>query len=128
MTIEEANLRLITASAAFTKIHAKLDDECLNIPVYDVNAEGEKGAIAKAWNALRVTCDYLPQESTEILALLREQISPAGTQAGINYHQSEVIKILNLRKSAIIDGMRAIRPYGSEAQRQNIDRLLLAFG
>ena len=126
-SIEDARIILSQTSTNFANIHNKLANECSAIPDYDLNATGINGAYAKVWHALKVNCDYLPQESTEVLALLNEQISPIGTQEKINYHQSEISKIIELRKSVMIEGLQSLRPYGTDAEKQNIDRVLAVF-
>lgn len=77
-------------SSKFAVIHNKLNDECATIPNYDLNSSGSKFAQAKAYDALKVTCDLLPQESIEILSLVNAQISPTGTQTQIDYHSNQI--------------------------------------
>ena len=111
------------ASSNFAVIHNKLSDECSAIPNYDLNAKDEEGAIAKAYDALKVTCDLLPQESFEILALVTEQISPIGTQERIDYHSNQITIIIEKRKKAVLDSLDALDPYLTDAQRDLLNRL-----
>jgi hypothetical protein len=111
------------ASTQFAIINNRLDDACSLIPEYDLNADGREGAFAKSYDALQVTCDLLPQESTEILLLVGEQVSLDGTQAKIDYHVNEIAIIIEKRKKAIIDSIDALMPYLSDAQKDNIERL-----
>ena len=96
---------------------------CSNIPEYDVNATGIDGAFAKSYDALQVTCDLLPQESTEALLLINEQISPIGTQANIDYHSSQIALIIEKRRKASLDSLDAMMPYLSKAQKENAERM-----
>ena len=111
------------ASSEFAIIANRLDDACSNIPEYDVNATGIDGAFAKSYDALQVTCDLLPQESTEALLLINEQISPIGTQANIDYHSSQIALIIEKRRKASLDSLDAMMPYLSKAQKENAERM-----
>jgi hypothetical protein len=111
------------ASTQFALINNRLDDACSLIPEYDVNADGREGAFAKTYDALQVTCDLLPQESTEILLLVAEQVSEGGTQANIDYHSNQIALIIEKRRKAILDSIDALMPYLSEAQKANMDRM-----
>ncbi len=111
------------ASTQFALISNKLTDACQTIPEYEIDAPGIEGAMAKAYEALQVTCDLLPQESTEILLLVREQISPAGSQAKIDYHSNQISQIISKRKTAVLESLDAMYPYLTDAQKQNADRL-----
>jgi hypothetical protein len=124
-TMNAAQARQVAgeASSNFAVIHNKLFDECSAIPNYDLSAPNEEGAIAKAYDALKVTCDLLPQESIEILALVIEQISPIGTQERIDYHSNQITVIIEKRKKALLDSLEAIDPYVTDAQREAIKRL-----
>jgi hypothetical protein len=128
MTPQEARAVISTVSSDFAVIHNKLRDECTAVPDFDLNAPGIKGAVAKGYSALKVTCDLLPQESAEVLLLIREQISPTGTQEQIDYHSSQLSQIINKRKDATVDALKSIREYGSDADKQLIDRLLKSLG
>jgi hypothetical protein len=111
------------ASSKFAVITNRLDDTCMSIPSYDVNASGQEGAFAKSYDALQVTCDLLPQESTELLLLVSEQISPVGTQAKIDYHANQISIIVEKRRKAVLDSLDAMTPYLSEAQKANVERM-----
>ena len=111
------------ASTQFALISNRLEDACSLIPEYDINAPGRDGAFAKSYDALHVTCDLLPQESTEILLLVGEQISEGGTQANIDYHSNQIALIIEKRRNAIVESIDALVPYLSEAQKNNVDRL-----
>lgn len=123
MGAAEARGVLGQASSRFAVITNQLEDACKDIPSYDVNAPGEDGAIAKSYDALQVTCDLLPQQSTEILLLVNEQISPLGSQANIDYHANQISILADKRKKAVIDSLDALMPYLSEAQKANASRL-----
>ena len=114
------------ASSEFAVITNRLEDACGSIPEYDINAPGEDGAFAKAYDALQVTCDLLPQESTEALLLINEQISPIGTQANIDYHSNEIAIIVEKKRKAILDSLDAMMPFLSEAQKANAERMRAA--
>ena len=111
------------ASSKFAVITNQLDDACASIPSYDVNASGQDGAIAKAYDALQVTCDLLPQQSTEVLLLVNEQISPEGTQARIDYHANQISIIVEKKKKAVLDSLEALMPYLTDAQKANAERM-----
>lgn len=111
------------ASSKFAIISNRLEEACSEIPAYDINANGQEGAIAKSYDALQVTCDLLPQESTEILLLINAQISPIATQATVDYHSNEIAKIITKRKDAIVAGLESLYPYMSDAQKANAERL-----
>lgn len=111
------------ASSKFAVITNRLDDACVSIPSYDVNASGKEGAFAKSYDALQVTCDLLPQESTELILLVSEQISPVGTQAKIDYHANQISLIVEKRRKAVLDSLDAMKPYLSDAQKANVERM-----
>lgn len=111
-------------SRKFAEINNRLYEECSKIPNYDVNAAGVQGAIGKSYDALKVTCDNLPQEGTEVLLLIREQISPSGTQAQIEYHSNQIAQILEKRKNALIISANALMEYANEGQKANLQRML----
>ena len=110
-------------SSKFAVIHNKLDDECSTIPEYDLNSTGFEFASAKAYDALKVTCDLLPQESIEILSLVDAQISPTGTQTQIDYHSNQISIIIEKRRRAMLESLDAFEPYLTEAQKEAFDRL-----
>lgn len=114
------------ASSKFAVITNRLDDACKSIPSYDLNASGKEGAFAKAYDALQVTCDLLPQESTELLLLVNEQISPVGTQAKIDYHANQISLIYEKKRKAVLDSLDAMMPYLSDAQKANVERMRTA--
>jgi hypothetical protein len=111
------------ASSQFAVISNRLDEACEAIPEYDVNATGREGAFAKSYDALQVTCDLLPQESTEVLLLVREQVSEEGTQENIDYHANQIAIIIEKRRKAILESIDALMPYLSDAQKANIERI-----
>jgi hypothetical protein len=110
-------------SSKFAVIHNKLGDECSKIPEYDLDSTGFEFASAKAYDALKVTCDLLPQESVEILSLVNAQISQTGTQADIDYHQNEITIIIEKRRTAILESLDAMEPYLNDAQKQTVQRM-----
>jgi len=124
-TMNAAQARQVAgeASSNFAVIHNKLFDKCSAIPNYDLSAPNEEGALAKAYDALKVTCDLLPQESIEILALVTEQISPIGTQERIDYHSNQIAILIEKRKKAVLDSLDALDPYVTDAQRDLFNRL-----
>ena len=119
----EAQQIASTTRSEYVVIHNDLDDACSYIPNYNLSAEGEEGALAKGYEALRINCDYLPQESAEVLFLIKEQISVNGTQAKIDYHLNEINKIIEIRKTAVIDSIDAILPYANQAEKDLLNRL-----
>jgi hypothetical protein len=123
MDATEARQILGDTSSKFAVIHNKLEDECSSIPEYDLNSTGFEFAIAKAYDALKVTCDLLPQESVEVLSLVNAQISDTSTQADIDYHQNEIAVIIEKRRTAMAESLDAIEPFLNEAQKQTIQRL-----
>ena len=123
MDVTEARQILGDTSSKFAVIHNKLEDECSSIPEYDLNSTGFEFAIAKAYDALKVTCDLLPQESVEVLSLVNAQISDTSTQADIDYHQNEIAIIVEKRRTAMVESLDAIEPFLNEAQKQTFQRL-----
>ena len=119
----EAQQIASTTNSKYAVIHNDLEDACSYIPNYNLNAEGEEGALAKGYDALRINCDYLPQESAEVLFLIKEQISVNGTQAKIDYHLNEINKIIEIRKTAVINSLDAIFPYANQAEKDLLNRL-----
>ncbi len=111
------------ASSEFAVISNRLEDACSAIPEYDLNATGVDGAFAKSYDALQVTCDLLPQESTEVLLLVREQVSEEGTQENIDYHANQIAIIIEKRRKATLDSIDALMPYLTDAQKANIERM-----
>lgn len=111
------------ASSRFAVITNELEDVCASIPTYDLSASGQDGAIAKSYDALQVTCDLLPQQSTEVLLLVNEQISPVGTQEKIDYHANQISIIQEKRKQAILDSLDALLPYSTDSQKANLERM-----
>ena len=126
MGTAEARSILGEASSKFAVITNRLDDTCMGIPSYDVSASGKEGAFAKSYDALQVTCDLLPQESTELLLLVNEQISPVGTQAKIDYHANQISLIVEKRRKAVLDSLDAMMPYLTDAQKANVERMRTA--
>ena len=110
-------------SSKFAVIHNKLYDECSSIPMYDLNSTGFEFAIAKAYEAIKVSCDLLPQESVEILSLVNAQISETGTQSDIDYHQTQIAIIVEKRRTAMLESLDAMEPFLNEAQKQTFQRL-----
>jgi hypothetical protein len=110
-------------SSKFAVIHNKLYDECSSIPMYDLNSTGFEFAIAKAYEAIKVSCDLLPQESVEILSLVTAQISETGTQSDIDYHQTQIAIIVEKRRTAMLESLDAMEPFLNEAQKQTFQRL-----
>jgi hypothetical protein len=123
MDVTEARQILGDTSSKFAVIHNRLEDECSSIPEYDLNSTGFEFATAKAYDALKVTCDLLPQESVEVLSLVNAQISDTSTQADIDYHQNEIAVIIEKRRIAMAESLDAIEPFLNEAQKQTIQRL-----
>lgn len=123
MSTLEARQVATSSNSSFTLIMKNLREACSYIPKYNLNAGGEEGAVAKGYEALRVTCDYLPQQAVEALLLLTEQISPIGTQAGVDYHQSEIAKIIEIRRQAALDSVDAMMPYATQAEKDLLNRL-----
>ena len=97
--------------------------ECEAIPSFNKDAEGEEGAVGKAYYALQVTCEGIPKESSEVLALIREQISPYGTQVKLDYHSNQLAEIINDRKSALLEAIDALEPYATSAQKEEANRI-----
>jgi membrane protein implicated in regulation of membrane protease activity len=124
MGAAEARALISTTSSKFAVIHNELNDECLAIPEYDATETGESGAIGKAYNALRVTCNLIPQQSAEVLFLVSEQISPYGTQERIDYHAEQIQKFRQQRFNALIEALKALRQYGSDGEVAQIDQIL----
>jgi hypothetical protein len=110
-------------SSKFAVIHNRLDDECSTIPKYDLSSTGFEFAIAKAYDAIKVTCDLLPQESVEVMSLVIAQISATSTQADVDYHQNEIAMIIEKRRTAMLESLDAMEPYLNEAQKQTFQRL-----
>jgi hypothetical protein len=110
-------------SSKFAVIHNKLYDECSSIPKYDLNSTGFEFAIAKAYDAIKVSCDLLPQESVEILSLVNAQISETGTQSDIDYHQNQIAIIIEKRRTSMLESLDAMEPFLNEAQKQTFQRL-----
>ena len=123
MGVDEAKLAALEFNSATIQIHERLKKECEAIPSFNKDAEGEEGAVGKAYYALQVTCEGIPKESSEVLALIREQISPFGTQAKLDYHSNQIAEIINDRKSALLESLDALEPYSSSAQKEEANRL-----
>lgn len=123
MTTQEARQVASNASSNFAVIHNKLSDACQSIPSYDLNASGIDGAYAKLYEALKVSCDLVPQESVEVLLLVNEQISPIGTQAKIDYHAQQIQDLIRKRKQALLIAIEAMQPYLNDVERETLKRL-----
>ena len=124
-TVGEAEARRVAgeASSNFAIIHNDLRDACTNIPEYDVNSPGRDGAIALSYDALQVTCDLLPQESIEILALIAAQLSPISTQADLDYHSNQIASLIERRRLAISKSIDALEPFATQAEKDQLARL-----
>lgn len=124
-TVDEAEARRVAgeASSNFAIIHNDLRDACANIPEYDVNSPGRNGAIALSYDALQVTCDLLPQESIEILALVAAQLSPISTQADLDYHSNQIASLIERRRLAISKSIDALEPFATQAEKDQLARL-----
>jgi hypothetical protein len=129
-TVSEVEARQVAgeASTNFAVIHNNLRDACAYIPDYDVNAGGKEGAIALSYDALQVTCDLLPQESIEILALVAAQLSPISTQADLDYHSNQIASLIEQRKTAISKSIDALEPFATEAEKEQLARLRVMLG
>ncbi|TSA58563.1 MAG: DUF2510 domain-containing protein [Methylophilaceae bacterium] len=123
MGVDEARLIALEFNSASIQIHQRLKKECDTIPSFNRDAEGEQGAVGKAYFALQVTCEGIPKESSEVLALIREQISPNWTQARLDYHNNQLAEIINNRKSALLESLDALEPYASSSQKEEANRL-----
>lgn len=110
-------------SSKFAVIHNKLYDECSSIPKYDLSSTGAEFAVAKAYDAIKVSCDLLPQESIELLSLVNAQISETKTQSDVDYHQNQIAIIIEKRRTAMLESLDAMEPFLNEAQKQTIQRL-----
>ncbi len=124
-TVGEAEARRVAgeASSNFALIHNDLRDACTNIPDYDVNSPGRDGAIALSYDALQVTCDLLPQESIEILALVAAQLSPISTQADLDYHSNQIASLIERRRLAVSKSIDALEPFATQAEKDQLARL-----
>ena len=123
MDAAQARQIVSDTSSKFAVIHNKLYDECSTIPKYDLNSTGFEFASAKAYDALKVTCDLLPQESVEVMSLVIAQISATSTQADVDYHQNEIAIIIEKRRTAMLESLDAMEPFLNEAQKQTFQRL-----
>ena len=123
MGVDEAKLAALEFNSATIQIHERLKKECEAIPSFNKDAEGEEGAVGKAYYALQVTCEGIPKESSEVLALIREQISPYGTQVKLDYHSNQIAEIINDRKSALLEALDALEPYATSAQKEEANRI-----
>ena len=124
-TVSEVEARRVAgeASSNFAIIHNDLRDACASIPEYDKNASGRDGAIALSYDALQVTCDLLPQESIEILALVAAQLSPISTQADLDYHSNQIASLIERRRLAISKSIVALEPFATQAEKEQLARL-----
>jgi len=124
-TVGEAEARRVAgeASSNFANIHNNLREACASIPGYDVNSSGRDGAIALSYDALQVTCDLLPQESIEILALVAAQLSPISTQADLDYHSNQIASLIERRRLAISKSINALEPFATQAEKDQLARL-----
>jgi hypothetical protein len=75
------------------------------------------------YEALKVSCDLVPQESVEVLLLVNEQISPIGTQAKIDYHAQQIQDLIGKRKQALLIAIEAMQPYLNDVERETLRRL-----
>ncbi len=134
ITIEGVNNRTIDLSQAakvlnelpskFGSVHEQLEKSCQSIPSFEIKGKGIKFAIAKSYEALQISCKYIPQQSAEALLLLYEMISPSGTQQKIDAHITEVNRISKLRREAAFQASLAIKPYLSETERETLNRII----
>jgi hypothetical protein len=123
MSSQEARRIISDTSSEFALIHNRLFNECLKIPSYDINAAGEDGAIGKLYYALQANCDFLPQQSAEVLLLVSEQISPTGTQAKIDYHVQQIQELGGKRRDALLAGIEGMQPYLNSVEKETLKRL-----
>lgn len=124
-TISELEARQIAseASTRFAIIHNNLRIACDEIPNYDLSDVGQSGAIALSYDALQVTCDVIPQESIEILALVSAQLSPTATQQDLDYHLNQISLLIEKRRLAIVKSIDALEPFANQAEKDQLARL-----
>lgn len=129
-TTDEGTARTVASSASsrFAVITYELEDACKPIPIFDVNSSGKEGALAKAYYALKVTCDLLPSESAEVLLLLEAQLNPTSTQTELDYHVGQISDIIGKRKQAMLESVNALEPYASAAQKDALNRMKSLLG
>lgn len=123
MSTQEARQVASDASSNFTVIHIRLFEACQSIPTYNLNESGIDGAFAKAYEALQVSCDLIPQQSVEVLLLVTEQISPVATQAKIDYHVQQIQDLSGKRREALLLAIEAMQPYLNDVEKETLKRL-----
>lgn len=79
--------------------------------------------MTKAYEALQVSCDLIPQQSVEVLLLVTEQISPVATQAKIDYHVQQIQDLSGKRRGALLLAIEAMQPYLNDVEKETLKRL-----
>jgi hypothetical protein len=100
-----------------------LRDECIDVPVQTINQTGEAQAIALAWNMLKVTCDLVPLQRIEYLAIFDAQWSESATQSKIDYHVERLADLAQKRKDAVTKALVEFEKYATGSQLEQIQQL-----
>jgi hypothetical protein len=119
----EALLQVTSAQPKVTAIIEKLRVECEGIPREDTSGSDEKAAVAKAWFMLSESCDAIPQQWVETIAIYRAQVDATSTQSDIDYHVSQLNALGERRRLAIINAIQAMKVYANDAQRELLVRM-----
>lgn len=119
--INESNSRI-------TPILDSLRAECADVPIQSLDKTGEEQAAALAWNMLKVTCDLVPLQHIEYIAIFDAQWSDSATQSTIDYHVGRLESLGEQRRTAATQALREFEKYASGSQLEQIRQLINVLG
>lgn len=123
VTESQALAQVTSAQQKVTTIIEKLRVECEGIPREDTSGNDEAAAVAKAWFMLSETCDAIPQQWIETVAIYRAQVDATSSQSDIDYHVSQLNSLGERRRIAILSAIDAMKPYASDSEKELLVRM-----
>ncbi len=128
MDLTEATTIMTVANSNMSDIDYRLRLACQILPVRRVDGSEKELAIDMAYEMLREACTVTPQQYMEVIALVKEQLSPQATQERIDYHVNQYALLGNRKKIAAVNGLNALMPYVSSAEKEQLNRMKELFG
>jgi hypothetical protein len=112
------------SQAKISPIINALREECADVPVQDLDKTGELQAIALAWNMLKVTCDLVPLQRIEYVAIFDAQWSESANQSKIDYHVERLSNLAQQRKDAFLQAAVELEKYAKGSQLEQLQSLI----
>jgi hypothetical protein len=111
-------------NAKISPIMNALSEKCADVPAQSLDKTGELLAIALSWNMLKVTCDLVPLQRIEYLAIFDAQWSESANQSKIDYHVERLSDLAQQRKDAALQAVVEIEKYASGSQLEQVQSLI----